>query len=49
MRNRFGNKKSKFQWALHGDKNTKVFLAAVQDGRACNGLNQLQDVNGVLH
>ncbi|XP_018463113.2 uncharacterized protein LOC108834268 [Raphanus sativus] len=45
----FWKQKCKNQWALHGDKNTKVFHAAVKERRASNGLYQLLDENGINH
>lgn len=45
----FWQQKSKNEWALHGDKNTKIFHASVKARRASNGLDQLQYSEGFMH
>lgn len=45
----FWQQKSKNEWALHGDKNLKIFHASVKARRASNGLDQLQDSEGFMH
>lgn len=42
----FWKQKSKDDWILHGDGNTKIFHAAVKVSRSKNEIVKLQDVNG---
>lgn len=46
IRRTFGNKKSKDDWILYGDGNTKVFHVAVKIDRAKNAIVKLSDKNG---
>lgn len=41
--------KSKDDWILHGDGNTKIFHAAVKTSRAKNEVSKLTDVHGITH
>lgn len=45
----YWKQKSKDDWIIHGDGNTKVFHAAVKAARAKNEVVKLIDLNGVAH
>lgn len=45
----FWKQKSKDDWILHGDGNTKIFHAAVKTSRAKNEVSKLIDVHGITH
>jgi hypothetical protein len=40
--------KSKEDWLLHGDKNSKFFHASVNQRRKCNFIHQISDLDGVV-
>lgn len=45
----YWNQRSKDKWLRCGDRNTKAFHASVKTIRSRNGIDELEDENGVLH